>query len=241
MWSSDARVVATSSSSGSRSSASSSSVVPQTPCRKTMEEIWKDINLATLHDSRPVTPSLSLDPHHHHKPAGGPGHRHSFRSIILQDFLAGAFMDPPTAAAAAACSGELPQFPLPPTVLSLGNTRLFPHPHSISSNSDNCPPAANTPGCLISDAIVGSKKRLLETHPCTNGGDRRHKRMMKNRESAARSRARKQAYTNELELEVAHLAEENSKLKKQNEELRMAMAAQAPKRKALQRTSSASF
>jgi len=39
--------------------------------------------------------------------------------------------------------------------------------------------------------------------------------MIKNRESAARSRARKQAYTVELEAEVSQLKEENMKLRKQ--------------------------
>ncbi|CAI0533285.1 unnamed protein product [Linum tenue] len=37
--------------------------------------------------------------------------------------------------------------------------------------------------------------------------------MIKNRESAARSRARKQAYTMELELELNYLKEDNSRLK----------------------------
>uniref|UniRef100_A0A0E0L433 BZIP domain-containing protein n=1 Tax=Oryza punctata TaxID=4537 RepID=A0A0E0L433_ORYPU len=45
--------------------------------------------------------------------------------------------------------------------------------------------------------------------------ERRQKRMIKNRESAARSRARKQAYTNELENKVSRLKEENERLKKQ--------------------------
>ncbi|CAM6045892.1 unnamed protein product, partial [Sphagnum compactum] len=45
--------------------------------------------------------------------------------------------------------------------------------------------------------------------------ERRQKRMIKNRESAARSRARKQAYTVELEAEVSQLKEENMKLRKQ--------------------------
>ncbi|KAG2647716.1 ABSCISIC ACID-INSENSITIVE 5-like protein 3 isoform X1 [Panicum virgatum] len=44
--------------------------------------------------------------------------------------------------------------------------------------------------------------------------ERRQKRMIKNRESAARSRARKQAYTNELENKVARLEEENQRLRK---------------------------
>ncbi|EPS65520.1 hypothetical protein M569_09258, partial [Genlisea aurea] len=45
--------------------------------------------------------------------------------------------------------------------------------------------------------------------------NRKKLRLMKNRESAHRSRARKQAYIYELEQEVAQLMEENSKLKKQ--------------------------
>ncbi|KAL3634211.1 ARM REPEAT PROTEIN INTERACTING WITH abf2 [Castilleja foliolosa] len=49
--------------------------------------------------------------------------------------------------------------------------------------------------------------------------ERRHKRMIKNRESAARSRARKQAYTMELEAEVAQLKEENELLQKKQAEM----------------------
>ncbi|XP_052118719.1 LOW QUALITY PROTEIN: protein ABSCISIC ACID-INSENSITIVE 5 [Arachis duranensis] len=43
--------------------------------------------------------------------------------------------------------------------------------------------------------------------------ERRQRRMIKNRESAARSRARKQAYTVELEAELNQLREENAQLK----------------------------
>ncbi|OMO74760.1 hypothetical protein COLO4_26519 [Corchorus olitorius] len=48
--------------------------------------------------------------------------------------------------------------------------------------------------------------------------ERRQRRMIKNRESAARSRARKQAYTMELEAEVAKLKEENQELRKKHAE-----------------------
>ncbi|KAH8955434.1 hypothetical protein BDL97_08G137900 [Sphagnum fallax] len=48
--------------------------------------------------------------------------------------------------------------------------------------------------------------------------ERRQRRMIKNRESAARSRARKQAYQVELEAEVNQLKEENLKLRKQQED-----------------------
>ncbi|MCO5604792.1 hypothetical protein L7F22_058964 [Adiantum nelumboides] len=47
--------------------------------------------------------------------------------------------------------------------------------------------------------------------------ERRQRRMIKNRESAARSRARKQAYTVELENELTDLREENEKLKQKQE------------------------
>ncbi|KAM0035317.1 putative transcription factor bZIP family [Helianthus debilis subsp. tardiflorus] len=51
--------------------------------------------------------------------------------------------------------------------------------------------------------------------------ERRQRRMIKNRESAARSRARKQAYTMELEAEVAKLKEENKELKRKAEMMQM--------------------
>ncbi|CAD6265195.1 unnamed protein product [Miscanthus lutarioriparius] len=49
--------------------------------------------------------------------------------------------------------------------------------------------------------------------------ERRQRRMIKNRESAARSRARKQAYTMELEAEVQKLKEQNAELQKKQEEI----------------------
>ncbi|CAN4107717.1 unnamed protein product [Withania somnifera] len=49
--------------------------------------------------------------------------------------------------------------------------------------------------------------------------ERRRRRMIKNRESAARSRARKQAYTLELEAEVAKLKEMNEELRKKQAEI----------------------
>ncbi|KAL0913262.1 hypothetical protein M5K25_016709 [Dendrobium thyrsiflorum] len=206
-----------SSSSFYRSSSSSSSIgVLETPKRKTMEEIWKDMNLATLAHESQSPASVSGDT------------CNFFRGMILQDFLASAFKSPPSSAV----SSDLPHLPLPPTALSLSSGLCGPvGPSNLPHHT-----AASSPFSL------SAKKHLLEDAPsCNAEGDRHHKRMMKNRESAARSRARKQAYTNELELEVAHRAEENAKLKKQNEELRMVMAAQTPKKDFLQRTSSAPF
>ncbi|KAL1536876.1 bZIP transcription factor 27-like [Salvia divinorum] len=117
---------------------------------------------------------------------------------------------------------------------------------------------------------TSAKKRFPEFD--TTSGDRHQKRMIKNRESAARSRARKQetlslplsleyynkknlnlkvmvklrnyvqAYTNELELEVAHLLQENAMLRKQQLEFYSEAAAdEHEKGKPLHRTSTAPF
>lgn len=68
------------------------------------------------------------------------------------------------------------------------------------------------------DGGMRGRKRGLEG-PVEKVVERRQRRMIKNRESAARSRARKQAYTVELEAEVNQLKEENTKLKKQQAEM----------------------
>lgn len=72
--------------------------------------------------------------------------------------------------------------------------------------------------------------------------ERRQKRMIKNRESAARSRARKQAYTNELENKVSRLEEENGRLRKLRELENMLPCIPLPEPKyQLRRTTSAPF
>ncbi|KAJ9559971.1 hypothetical protein OSB04_005131 [Centaurea solstitialis] len=76
--------------------------------------------------------------------------------------------------------------------------------------------------------------------------ERRQRRMIKNRESAARSRARKQAYTMELEAEVTKLKEQNQELKRkaemmemqQNQVMEMMNTQPGAKRRYLRRTQS---
>ncbi|KAF5175381.1 Abscisic acid-insensitive 5-like protein [Thalictrum thalictroides] len=67
----------------------------------------------------------------------------------------------------------------------------------------------------LSDTQTPGRKRGPSGDLIEKTVERRQKRMIKNRESAARSRARKQAYTNELENKVSRLEEENARLKKQ--------------------------
>ncbi|CAI9785800.1 unnamed protein product [Fraxinus pennsylvanica] len=67
----------------------------------------------------------------------------------------------------------------------------------------------------LSDTPIPGQKRF--TGDLDKTLERRLRRKIKNRESAARSRARKQAYHNELMSKVSCLEEENMKLKKEKE------------------------
>ncbi|MBA0850350.1 hypothetical protein Goshw_028611 [Gossypium schwendimanii] len=180
-----------------------------------MEEVWGDISLASLNDHPAVTPTANPP---------------SFPSVILQDFLAIPINKemPPTARSGCGTSlteettlfGSLP--PTPATLFTL-NAR------SIASVAVKAPAPSFPSSC---------RKKGQENEE--NSDDPRHKRKIKNRESAARSRARKQAYTNELELEVARLLEENGKLRRQQDKL-LASPRQIPKRNTLCRTLTAPF
>ncbi|XP_008804818.1 bZIP transcription factor ABI5 homolog [Phoenix dactylifera] len=64
----------------------------------------------------------------------------------------------------------------------------------------------------------GGRKRALDG-TVEKVVERRQRRMIKNRESAARSRARKQAYTVELEAELNQLKEENARLKEEEKKI----------------------
>ncbi|KAM0922929.1 hypothetical protein ACQ4PT_005867 [Festuca glaucescens] len=100
-----------------------------------------------------------------------------------------------------------------------------------------------SPSLELSDLQTPSRKRMSSGDAVYKVVDRRQKRMIKNRESAARSRARKQAYTSELEGKVACLEEENTRLKREKElDMLLKSAAPPPEPKAqLRRTRSTSF
>ncbi|KAF3439446.1 hypothetical protein FNV43_RR17724 [Rhamnella rubrinervis] len=78
--------------------------------------------------------------------------------------------------------------------------------------SNSTPPSAMDKSHSLTES-GGSKKKRIVDGPPEVVVERRQRRMIKNRESAARSRARKQAYTVELEVELNQLREENEKLK----------------------------
>ncbi|XP_059668246.1 ABSCISIC ACID-INSENSITIVE 5-like protein 2 [Cornus florida] len=93
-----------------------------------------------------------------------------------------------------------------------------------------------------SDTQTPGRKRVAPGDVIEKTVERRQKRMIKNRESAARSRARKQAYTHELENKVSRLEEENERLKKLKEVEKVLPCVPPPEPKyQLRRTSSAPF
>lgn len=131
-----------------------------------MEEVWNDITLSSLHNPRAT-----------------------FRPTNLQDFLARPF--------------SLAAVPSPPpiTATALSSNSINPDDHfgkthqPIINNNNNAPPnvlsSFNVPFVDVLASPPGDeRKRLPETF--RNSSNPRHKRMIKNRESAARSRARKQ-------------------------------------------------
>lgn len=89
-----------------------------------------------------------------------------------------------------------------------------------SEFDDGSPEASNLPLSIISEFGNGQpqRKKRSADQPIERVIERRQRRMIKNRESAARSRARKQAYTVELEAEVSQLKEENLELLRKQEE-----------------------
>ncbi|EEF31227.1 conserved hypothetical protein [Ricinus communis] len=223
-----------SSSSKSSSTSSSSSPTPFSPSNnsttllyhsnnhnntqqksKTMEEVWKDI--ASLHDHPSTDQDFSrlhnLPSSHHHNP-----------NFILQDFFARptktvststtTHVDTITTTTNLYGSSTVP--PPPATVLSLNSSS---HVFDFIDNSDP----------LIRPSIH------LPTNPVSNVTS------FDSPFEGLPSFGRKRAYTNGLELERAQLLEENARLKRQQEELYLAAAAQLPKKHTLHRTSTAPF
>ncbi|GAB4832957.1 hypothetical protein Ancab_006978 [Ancistrocladus abbreviatus] len=184
-----------------------------------MEEVWKDISVSSFYPS--TTPNSTSQSRH--------SSLHS--SFILQDFFSPqSKRDPPTDKNSFANTSTNCPFssllPSPPaTCLSLKSGQLESESSTPFLSSLNY----GFEG-LGSSGRFCSKRRISEEND--GSGDRRHKRMMKNRESAVRSRARRQAYTFELERERADLMEENEKLRRKlNEKLCFAAAAvEVPKK-----------
>ncbi|XP_059280021.1 G-box-binding factor 4-like [Lycium ferocissimum] len=87
-----------------------------------------------------------------------------------------------------------------------------------NSNDNNTAYMAAMPVQSVQGGFVGRGKRKVVVEQLDKAAMQRQRRMIKNRESAARSRERKQAYQVELESIAVRLEEENEQLLKEKEE-----------------------
>lgn len=173
-----------------------------------MEDVWKDISLASL--------SHANDHHGHCPPAAAA----AFRGMIFQDFFATCASSnkdmgrpppqPTIAAPATVLSLNSDIQLLPESTTSTAPAPLLKHPvnpqllqtsHAATPsfhflNSSSCSDALDSSSLFHVPSYYNKRKRPIDHHHHRsndeNSRDRRHKRMIKNRESAARSRARKQ-------------------------------------------------
>ncbi|CAD6203430.1 unnamed protein product [Miscanthus lutarioriparius] len=163
--------------------------------RKTADEVWRDIQGAAVACPR--------------------------AQMTLEDFLSRGG-GPPAAAAADTDTGfgargwaqQLYQpAPAPAAQLELGRHHPAvgrPVPRPLAAGAGPVLDALYHDG---QEGGAGAKRAAGEGGVAERCNERRKKRMIKNRESAARSRARKQAYTNELENKISQLEEENERLR----------------------------
>ncbi|KAJ6900947.1 ABSCISIC ACID-INSENSITIVE 5-like protein 2 [Populus alba x Populus x berolinensis] len=133
----------------------------------------------------------------------------------------------------------MPGQPMPqPLQMGAGSMMDVSYPENLVENLVPLPPPLMG---TLSDTQTPARKRGVP-NMFEKTVERRQKRMIKNRESAARSRARKQAYTNELENKVSRLEEENGRLRKLRELENMLPCIPLPEPKyQLRRTTSAPF
>ncbi|CAJ1958695.1 unnamed protein product [Sphenostylis stenocarpa] len=180
--------------------------------RKTVDEVWRDIQGGK--DS---------------KEKKSKGRQPKFGDMTLEDFLvkAGVVTEESSATVGVNPNVVTPQFPQHPPWMQYPQPH-YQHPQGLMGIYMTNPNIAQlhlragaasdgyAEGQLaLADSRRHGRKRATLEELVERTVERRQKRMIKNRESAARSRARKQAYTTELENKVAQLEEENGELRKQ--------------------------
>ncbi|KAG9458948.1 hypothetical protein H6P81_003456 [Aristolochia fimbriata] len=231
--------------------------VPAPLCRKTVEEVWSEIQRGQHQEERQSSSGNDVA---NDEVSGQAPRQATFGEMTLEDFLikAGVVREggggcPPSSSAhqtyGASSSGGYPRYaapaPAPPGPQQqqqggsgsyVGNGKSNgsgfggvcyggrPGGGGGSGNGYNggigspVSPLSSDVGQADLGGMRSGRKRIFDG-PIEKVVERRQRRMIKNRESAARSRARKQAYTVELEAELNHLKEENAHLRREMEEL----------------------
>ncbi|CAH2065472.1 unnamed protein product [Thlaspi arvense] len=190
--------------------------VPVPLCKKTVDEVWFEIQNGVQQQ-----PPSSTSGQHSEEDIR---RQQTLGEITLEDFLvkAGVVQEPmkTTMTMASSDFGYNPEFGVG---LHCQNQHNFSDNRSVySENRPFYSVLGESSSCMTGNGRSNQystgldafriKKRIIDGPPEILM-ERRQRRMIKNRESAARSRARRQAYTVELELELNQLTEENMKLK----------------------------
>ncbi|XP_078182007.1 bZIP transcription factor ABI5 homolog isoform X2 [Carex rostrata] len=212
--------------------------VPPPLSRKTVEEVWTEMHGA---QGGPVTPRGT----HQVVNGGGAaasGRQPTFGEMTLEDFLikAGVVREPTVSVRGAPPQfGQMTVYPMGAEMgggmyggpmMGGGNMNMNMNGGMMHGMMVGPIGSPGTPDRMGDDAAgydrVNRRKRsagaagMREGRMVVEKGvERRQRRMIKNRESAARSRARKQAYTVELEAELTQLKEENARLKEEEKKV----------------------
>ncbi|XP_021761043.1 G-box-binding factor 4-like [Chenopodium quinoa] len=206
--------------------------------RKTVEEVWRDI--VSGKNERKECKVEAVD-----------------EMMTLEDFLAkaGAGMEEEEVAAVAG-AGEMEEEDVKVGVseeMKMGSGGLFDFDHSLVQSSylpvqqagpmpvsiggvmayGNCGVGVGGGGMEVMGGVRGKRRGGPIMEPLDKAAQQRQRRMIKNRESAARSRERKQAYQVELESLAMKLEEENEQLlrekaERKNERLKQLMEKVVP-------------
>ncbi|PWA59504.1 hypothetical protein CTI12_AA386920 [Artemisia annua] len=176
--------------------------LPRTLSQKTVDDVWREISKEYTGFGEPNLPQR----------------QQTLGEMTLEEFLvkAGVVREEAELANKPNDNGlfsNLTNNQNPPVTVSVGS----PAVSSDGMGKNNGDTSSVSPSPYeFSGVVRGRKSGTVEKVV-----ERRQRRMIKNRESAARSRARKQAYTMELEAEVSKLKEQNQELKRKAEMMEM--------------------
>ncbi|QHN95202.1 ABSCISIC ACID-INSENSITIVE 5-like protein [Arachis hypogaea] len=205
-------------------------VIPSPICKKTVEEVWSEIHKDQEPQQRDESNNIGMNEALRKQQTLG--------EMTLEDFLikAGVVQESKlTSKSRVATTTIMPLVfqnhvsniassnrPMDPSYAVRSPMGVgFPSQQNLGNHGTNNNGLGTYPILLqnnnsstrLLDSSVGSSRKRVIDGPPEVVVERRQRRMLKNRESAARSRARRQAYTVELEAELNVLKEENENLK----------------------------
>ncbi|XP_062098783.1 protein FD-like [Humulus lupulus] len=189
-----------------------------------MEEVWKNINLSSLPENSSSSSTTTTTTTTATATATATATDQPFPSAILQDFLSIPLLSNTPSKSIDSSSfipdislSHHPKQPLPLPLSSFSLNSELPDFgfQFLETRAPVCSNPANqhSGSSSLNTSPVQLKKKAPKKS--LESPEKRFVRLMKNRDSADRARARKEVYTKELEIRLAHLKKENALLRKQ--------------------------